>query len=98
LGRFTPWLDAFSGDHRFLLALALFIGATTARSALLYARDIQLARLQAGYEASLRLRAAATLARRGWPFASKIGQAGMQSLLLTDASRASTAIAHAQHV
>ena len=44
--------------------------------------------LHSDYEASLRLRAAATLAGRGWPFASRIGQAGMQSLLLNDVPRA----------
>jgi ATP-binding cassette subfamily C protein len=63
-----------------------------ARSVLLYAREITLTRLQAGYEASLRLRAASTLAARGWVFASSIGQAGMQALLLTDVSRASLAV------
>jgi ATP-binding cassette, subfamily C, bacterial len=97
LGRFTGWIDQVGNDQRFVLALALFAGAMTARAALLYARDVQLARLQAGYEASLRLRAAATLARRGWPFASRIGQARMQSLLLTDVSRASIGVGHAQH-
>jgi ATP-binding cassette subfamily C protein len=97
LGRFTGWIEQVGNDQRFVLALALFAGAMAARSALLYARDVQLARLQAGYEASLRLRAAATLARRGWPFASRIGQARMQSLLLTDVSRASIGVGHAQH-
>ena len=52
--------------------------------------------LQAGYEASLRLRAAGTLARRGWGFASSIGQAGMQALLLTDVPRSAAAVGHAQ--
>jgi ABC-type multidrug transport system fused ATPase/permease subunit len=98
LGRFSGWADRIPPDQRFFAALALFVAAMAARSALLYARDVQLAWLQASYEASLRLRASATLARRGWPFASRIGQAGMQSLLLTDVSRASIALAEAQLV
>lgn len=93
---FAASAGAFSPDQRLALALALFVAAMGARSALLYARDRQTADLQAGYEASLRLRAAATLARRGWTFASRIGQAGMQSLLLTDVPRASVAVAHVQ--
>ena len=84
--------DQLPPDRRFLLALVLFVAAMTARSALVYARDRMLSRLQAGYEASLRLRSAATLARRGWTFASRVGQAGMQSLLLIDVPRASTAV------
>ena len=87
------WLP---GDQRFLLILTLFIGAMGARSLLLYWRERELARLQAGYEASLRLRSAATLARRGWDFASTIGQAGMQALLLTDVPRAALAVGQAQ--
>jgi ATP-binding cassette subfamily C protein len=93
------WLaDRIAPDQRFVAALALFIGAMAARSALLFARDIELAKLQAGYEVSLRLRAAATLASRGWAFASGIGQAAMQSLLLNDVPRAGQAIGHLQHL
>src|SRR3982751_2106468 len=84
-------IDRIAPDHRFIAALALFVGAMAVRSALLFARDIELARLQAGYETSLRLRAAATLAGRGWSFAGRIGQAGMQSLLLNDVPRAGLA-------
>ena len=76
--------------------LALFVAAMGARSLLLYFRERELARLQAGYEASLRLRAAATLAQRGWSFANQVGQAGMQALLLTDVPRAALAVAQAQ--
>ena len=64
----------------------------------MFARDVLLARLQAGYEADLRLRAAATLANRGWPFASQVGQAGMQALLLGDVPRAGQAIAFLQNM
>jgi ATP-binding cassette subfamily C protein len=93
------WLvDRIPPDQRFIAALALFVGAMAARSALLFARDIALAKLQAGYEASLRLRAAATLASRGWTFASGIGQAAMQSLLLNDVPRAGQAVGHLQHL
>ncbi|HEX6741690.1 MAG TPA: ABC transporter ATP-binding protein [Sphingomicrobium sp.] len=83
-------------DQRFLVILALFLAAMGARSLLLYWRERELARLQAGYEASLRLRAAATLARRGWAFAGNVGQADMQALLLTDVPRAALAVAHGQ--
>src|SRR5205823_2241006 len=93
---FADWLGAYSVDQRFAAALTLFVAAMAARSALLYARDRQIARLQTGYEASLRLRSAATLARRGWTFAARIGQAGMQSLLLTDVPRAALAVAYLQ--
>jgi ATP-binding cassette subfamily C protein len=98
LAQFGGLVDNVAPGQRFGAALALFIGAMAARSALLFARDIQLARLQAGYETSLRLRAAATLASRGWTFASRIGQAGMQSLLLNDVPRAGQAIGHLQHL
>jgi ATP-binding cassette subfamily C protein len=98
LGRFAPWAASWSADRRFTLALALFIGAFAARSLLLFARDTWLARLHAEYETSLRLRAAATLANRGWPFASRIGQAGMQSLLLNDVPRATDAAAFVQQM
>src|SRR5687767_10289280 len=64
-------VPTFGADQRFALALALFVGAMALRSALTFARDLQLARLQSGYEASLRLRSAATLAQRGWPFAAR---------------------------
>jgi ATP-binding cassette subfamily C protein len=94
--RFAGWAGAFSPNARFAVALALFVAAMAARSALLYVRDLQTAQLQAGYAASLRLRAAATLARRGWTFASRIGQAGMQSLLLNDVPRAALAVAYVQ--
>lgn len=93
LGGLGNWLPA---NSRFLLILALFIGAMAARSLLIYLRDRELARLQSGYEAWLRLRAAATLARRGWSFASGIGQAGMQALLLTDVPRSALAVNQAQ--
>ena len=90
--------DALAGDAGLSLALGLFLAAMTARSALLYARDRLLARLEAGYEASLRLRSAATLAERGWAFASRIGQAGMQSLLLNDVPRAGSAVSYVQQL
>jgi ATP-binding cassette subfamily C protein len=94
-----PLLDLTSGlsrDQRFLLALAVFVAAMALRSVLLFARDMLTMRLQAGHEASMQLRAAATLAERGWPFAASIGQAGMQSLLLTDLNRAALAVSYGQ--
>jgi ATP-binding cassette subfamily C protein len=97
LARFGPLIDAIAPGQRFAAALALFVGAMAARSALLFARDVELARLQAGYETSLRLRAAGTLAGRGWSFAGRIGQAGLQSLLLNDVPRAGQAVGYVQH-
>jgi ATP-binding cassette subfamily C protein len=96
LGRFAAWGDQLPAGQRFAIALALFVAAMAVRSVVLYARDVALAGLEADYVASLRLRAAATLARKGWPFASRIGQAGMQSLLLNDVPRAGLAINHVQ--
>jgi len=93
---FAPWAAALTSDQRFVLALLLFIAAMGARSALLFVRDLQIARLNAGYEASLRLRAAVTLANRGWSFAARVGQSGMQSLLLNDVPRSALTIAFLQ--
>ena len=83
-------------DQRFALALALFLGAMAARSLILYRRDRLLSKLRAGYEASLRLRSAQSLAARGWAAAGGVGQAGMQSLLLTDIPRAAVAVHYYQ--
>jgi ATP-binding cassette subfamily C protein len=96
IARLAPWAATFDAGQRFAAALGLFLGAMAARSALLYARDLSTGRLQSDYEASLRLRTAATLARRGWAFASSVGQAGLQSLLLNDVPRAGLAIAFFQ--
>jgi ATP-binding cassette subfamily C protein len=96
--RFAPWAAAWSPDQRFLIALGAFVGAMAARSLLLFARDQLIARLAAEYEASLRLRAATTLAGRGWPFASRIGQGGMQSLLLNEVPRAGEAAGYIQQM
>jgi len=98
LVRFAPWAESLTGDQRFFGALLLFVGALGLRAALLYARDVLLAHLSAEYGANLRLRAAATLARRGWPFASRVGQSGMQSLLLTDVPRAQEALDNFQNL
>ena len=96
--RYAPWAAGWSSGRRFLFALALFVAAMAARSALLFARDVLLARMAADYEVSLRLRAATTLASRGWPFAARIGQAGMQSLLLNDVPRAADATSSMQQM
>lgn len=93
---FVELTNGLTQDQRFLLALLVFVAAMSARSVLLYFRDMLLVRIQAGHEASMQLRAAATLARRGWPFASRVGQAGMQTLLLADIGRASQAVYHLQ--
>ncbi|MGZ2412500.1 ATP-binding cassette, subfamily C, bacterial [Sphingomonas sp. F9_3S_D5_B_2] len=96
LAGLTNFADAFTPERRFTLVLVAFIVVMGLRSAIVFARDKRLAQLQAGYEASLRLRSASTLAARGWTFASGIGQAGMQSLLLNDVPRAALAAAQAQ--
>jgi ATP-binding cassette subfamily C protein len=98
ISRFASFAADWPPDRRFLFALALFVTAMAARSILLFSRDLLLARLQADYEANLRLRAAATLAKRGWGFASRIGQAGMQSLLLNDVPRAEEAAGYAAQI
>ncbi|HKP34242.1 MAG TPA: hypothetical protein VJT70_05620, partial [Sphingomicrobium sp.] len=95
---FAPFAADWTSGQWFMAALALFIAAMGVRSLLLFARDVMLARLQSQYELDLRLRAAATLASRGWPFASSIGQDGMQSLLLTDVPRAAQASAYVQSI
>lgn len=94
--RWIPFVGTLSSDQKFAAALTLFIAAMAARSLLLFLRDLQTAHLETGYEASLRLRSGATLARRGWPFAARVGQAGMQSLLLNDVPRAGQAVAYLQ--
>jgi ATP-binding cassette subfamily C protein len=96
--RYAPWATVWTSDQRFMVALGLFLAAMAARSLLLFARDSLLARLGAEYEADLRLRAAGTLASRGWPFAARIGQAGMQSLLLNDVPRAAEGINFVQQI
>lgn len=93
---FVELTDGLTKDQRFLLALIVFVAAMSARSVLLYVRDLLLVRIQAGHQASMQLRAAATLAKRGWRFASGVGQAGMQALLLADIGRASQAVYHSQ--
>ncbi|MEO5972264.1 MAG: ABC transporter ATP-binding protein [Sphingomicrobium sp.] len=89
-------LQSLTRDQRFLAGILLFVGAMLVRSLLLHARDMAVARVQADYEASLQLRAAGTLAVLGWPAASRIGQAGMQSLLLTEVSHAAMGVGQAQ--
>ena len=96
--RFFPFVSSWTSEQRFIVALALFVTAMGARALLLFARDVLLARMHSEYEVDLRLRAAATLARRGWPFASRIGQGGMQSLLLSDVPRAAQASAYVQSI
>ena len=86
----TPGNDRPS--KTFIAALALFVLIMSARAWLLFARDRAIARLENGYDASLRLRAAATLAERGWPFAATVGQAGMQTLLANDVPRTAMAV------
>jgi hypothetical protein len=77
-----------SADQALIAAAAIFLAAMAVRSLLLVWREAVRARLQWTYQASLQLRAAATLAQAGWNKASRIGQAGMQSLLLNDVPRA----------
>lgn len=96
--RFRGWLggDSLGEDQRFVLALGLFLGAMAMRSLILYRRDRLLSRLRAGFEASLKLRSAQSLAARGWAAAAAVGQAGMQSLLMTDIPRTVVAVHYFQ--
>lgn len=97
--RLQPLLQLASGfgeQARFVLAVGIFVAAMAIRSLLLYTRDMLLVRLQADHEASMQVRGAATLASKGWPFAARIGQAGMQALLLGDLNRASQGVTLAQ--
>jgi ATP-binding cassette subfamily C protein len=96
LDRFSSLAMAVPAERRFLLVLIAFVAAMALRSLLIFARDRKLAVLGAEYEASLRLRSASTLAARGWTFASRVGQAGMQSLLLNDVPRVGFAVAQGQ--
>lgn len=73
-------------------AIALFLLFMALRSLLLFWRENLRWRLQTGYQRSLQVRSAATLAAGGWTRASRIGQAGMQSLLLNDVPRATFAV------
>ena len=98
LGGFATWLPGGSSDARFASAIALFLAMMVARALLLSRRDRLLAVIEADYAASLKLRAVATLAARGWPHASRIGQAGMQSLLLSEVPRTALAILHGQTI
>lgn len=84
--------DVIPGMNRLPFVLGLFLLLMIARSAILFVRDRASARLESDYERSLRLRAAITLADRGWPFAASVGQAGMQALLDNDVPRSSTAV------
>src|SRR5690349_23106902 len=59
--RFAALVAWVPEQNRLLVALLLFVAAMGVRSLLLYWRERELARLQSGYEASLRIRAAATL-------------------------------------
>jgi len=94
----APWTASWTQDQRLTIALSLFLGAMAARSLLLFGRDTLLAKLAADYEASLRLRSAATLANRGWTFARRVGQPRMQTLLLTEVPRSAEAIAFIQEI
>lgn len=94
----APWTASWTQDQRLTIALSLFLGAMATRSLLLFGRDTLLAKLAADYEASLRLRSAATLANRGWTFARRVGQPRMQTLLLTEVPRSAEAIAFIQEI
>lgn len=96
------WLEsalrALPAESRFMAALTLFLSAMIARSLILFVRDTMRSKVQAGYQASLQLRSAATLASRGWAEAGRLGQAEVQSLLLNDVPRAVIAVLNALDV
>lgn len=91
--RVPPWLGGLTAHvDLFGIALGLFVTTMVVRALVLLARDRATARLEAEYDVSLRIRAAATLAARGWPFAAGVGQAGMQTLLANDVPRSTQAL------
>jgi ABC-type multidrug transport system fused ATPase/permease subunit len=89
----APFARADPGEG-LLIAGGLFLTAMALRSLLLVWRDTLRSRLEAQYRASLQLRAATTLAQAGWDRAGRIGQAGMQSLLLNDVPRAQLGLSY----
>jgi ABC-type multidrug transport system fused ATPase/permease subunit len=93
-GRPAPaWLLGLSAHaDLFVILLGLFILIMVLRAGILLLRDHAVARLESDYDVSLRVRAAATLAARGWPFAAQVGQAGMQTLLANDVPRTNVAV------
>lgn len=87
-------IAAWPETSRLYAAAALFVGAMALRSIILFHRDKLRAALQADYQVSLQMRSAAALAGRGWAEASRIGQAGIQSLLLNDIPRVSAGVSN----
>jgi ATP-binding cassette subfamily C protein len=74
------------------MVLLLFFLAMAFRAWLLQQRDVATARLEANYEAALKLRTMATVAAHGWGKAAQLGQAGAQSLIADAIPRTSSAI------
>lgn len=89
---------AITADAGFAGLVTAFAAMMIGRAVLLYRRDLALASLHADYEASLRIRAAATLAGLGWQRASQIAQSRMHALLATDIPRAALAVHYGQAI
>ena len=81
--------------QRLPVALLAFVALMALRAAILNARGRAQAALVAHYDASLKLRAIASLAQRPWRQASQIGRDGMQSLLHNDVPRAGASLTYA---
>ena len=88
-------LTGFAPGKRLPAALLAFVALMALRAAILNVRSRAQAALEAHYDASLKLRAIASLARRPWSQAAQIGRDGMQSLLHNDVPRAGTSLYYA---
>jgi len=88
-------LAGLAPGQRLPAALLAFVALMAIRAVILNARARAQAALVAHYDASLKLRAIASLARRPWSQASQIGRDGMQSLLHNDVPRAGASLSFA---
>ncbi len=88
-------LAGVAPGRRLPVALLAFVALMALRAVILNVRSRAQAALEAHYDASLKLRAVASLAQRPWAEASRIGRDGMQSLLHNDVPRASASLFYA---
>ena len=88
-------LAGVAPGQRLPAVLLAFVALMAVRAAILNVRARAQAALVAHYDASLKLRAVASLAGRPWSQASQIGRDGMQSLLHNDVPRAGASLSYA---
>lgn len=90
-----PWLAGagfVTPLARLAALLAGFVAMMAARAAILYARDIALARLQAGFVEALRNRVVAALAAAPWSRVAALRHARVTSLLSGDIARVAASV------